>query len=318
MTEIQLKISPTAPLYTELPYPADGIVRTVHARIIREGVTQHAPHLLERQMRIVDVGCGTGEQTLGLEKLFPGADIIGVDINPPSLALAQKLAQRVQSKVHFVEADICQNLSEKLHDLAPGPFDLVSSMGVIHHLKDPRVGFRAVRQLVGPKGLFSGCVYSSYGRREDVAIKSLLDEIIRDKFDWKARYDAMRQLRIANVNSLLEHIKRFRQRLRFGPPISIRELLQVAFKRDLMVHDSDTYSNPCEHFYRFGELRSQVTEAGWKNLFLARRGGLPTKPGGHTNRTWELALLERLPEDSLYDYFAFHYRANLFYFFCQA
>ena len=278
---------------------------------------QHAPHLLERQMRIVDVGCGTGEQTLGLEKLFPGADIIGVDVNAPSLALAQKLAQRVRSKVRFIEADICRNLSERLHDLATGPFDLVCSMGVIHHLKDPRVGFTAVRKLVGPEGLFYGCVYSAYGRREDMAIKSLLDEIVHDKFDWNARSDAMRRLRLANVNSLLEHIKRLRQRLRFGPPISIRELLQVAFRRDLMVHDSDTYSNPCEHLYRFGELRSQVTEAGWKNLFLARGGGLPTKPSEHTNRTWELALLGTLPEDPLYDYFAFYYRAQSFYFFCQ-
>src|SRR6266404_3169493 len=94
--------SPTAPLYRELPYPADGVVRTTNARILRAGMQKHFPHLLDRRrLRIVDVGCGTGENTVGLGRLFPDAEIIGVDINPASLELATKLSSRVQSSTRF-------------------------------------------------------------------------------------------------------------------------------------------------------------------------------------------------------------------------
>jgi SAM-dependent methyltransferase len=310
--------APTAPLYTDLPYPADGVVRTVQARIIRSGVEQHAPQLLKRErIRIVDLGCGTGEHTLGIEKVFPSADIVGVDINPPSLALAEKLADRAGSSARFMQADICQNLPERLNMFAPGLFDLVSGIGVMHHLSDPRVGFRAARQLIGPEGLFYGFVYSSYGRREDMAIKSLLDELISNKFAWKDRSEVLKLLRLANVNSVSENIKRLKNRFAFGPPISVWELLHVIFRRNLLIHDSDSYSNPSEHFYRFSELRAQLLETGWSSVFLAKFGGLPTSPREHTNRTKTLALLESLPEDTLYDYFAFSYQANGFSFFCQ-
>src|SRR5689334_22298359 len=90
--------SPTAPLYTELPYPADGVVRTTNARILKAGIKAHFSHLLARgRLRIVDVGCGTGENTVGLATLFPQAEIVGVDINPASLELASGLASREKS-----------------------------------------------------------------------------------------------------------------------------------------------------------------------------------------------------------------------------
>ena len=172
--------SPTASLYTELPYPADGVVRTTNARILRAGVEKHAPHLLQRErLRIIDVGCGTGENTAALARLFgPKAEIFGADINPASLKLAKALADREGANIRFVQCDIQQNLPEALEAASPGQCDIVMSIGVLHHLGDPRAGFAAVRRIIKPDGLFLSWVYSDKGRREDIANKELLNEIL--------------------------------------------------------------------------------------------------------------------------------------------
>ena len=177
--------SPTATLYRELPYPADGVVRTMNARILLAALRQHAPEVLSRKkLRIVDVGGGTGESTIGLARLFPQADIFGADINPASLDLARDLARRAGTSVQFVQCDISRDMVQRLNEVSPGPFDIVCSVGVLHHLAEPRVGFGAVRQLIRPDGWFLCSMYSHFGRREQMAVKSLLNEALPGNVSW--------------------------------------------------------------------------------------------------------------------------------------
>jgi SAM-dependent methyltransferase len=314
----QENTSPSAPLYTELPYPGDGVLRTAHARILREGLKRHAPHLLSRRpLRIVDVGCGTGECTVGLSRIFPEAEIVGADVNPASLELAQALARRVGSSARFVQCDITRNLAARLNETSPGPFDAVCSLGVLHHLAEPRAGFSAVREIIRPDGLFHCFVYSHYGRREEMAIKSLLSEMLPAGATWKDRANALGRLRLTNLHTLAHGFKTIGHRLRFGPPLLPLELLRAVLNRNRLVHESDTYSNPCEHLYRFGELRALLADTGWEFVALAKHAGLPTTPQEHTRRRGELAVLAQLPEDAQYDYFAFYYEASGFTFFCR-
>ncbi len=310
--------SPTATLYTELPYPADGVVRTMNARIMLAGLRRHAPALLSRtRLRIVDVGCGTGESTVGLARLFPRAEILGADINPASLDLARDLARRAGTSVQFVQCDISRDMAQRLNEVSPGPFDVVCSVGVLHHLADPRVGFLAVRQLIRPDGWFYCFMYSHFGRREEMAVKSLLNEALPGNVSWKARADALHQLRLENLHTIWNGIKRVRNRLKFGPPLRPLELMRALLNRNRLVHESDTYSNPCEHLYRFGELKSLLAETGWEFVALAKHAGLPTTPEEHTRRQSELALLHQMPQEALLDYFAFFYEAWGFSFFCR-
>ncbi len=103
--------APTAPLYTELPFPGHGVVRRTSSKVLLTGLREHAPELLEREgLRIVDIGCGTGEKTAGIAKTFPDADVVGVDINPPSLKKARELATRQGLKTSFVRCDISNDL----------------------------------------------------------------------------------------------------------------------------------------------------------------------------------------------------------------
>ena len=318
MTSEVRNASPTAPLYAELPYPADGVARTTNARILRAGIEQHAPDLLgQERLRIVDVGCGTGENTVSLRRFFPNAEVFGADINRASLDLAEKLAARVGSPARFVQCDLTRDLADALQVAFGGPFDVVVSMGVLHHLSEPKVGFSAVRQIIRPNGLFFCYLYSRHGRREDIATKNLLNEILPADASFGSRSRAISALRLANRHTLWGGLKALRRRLRFGPPLLPWEMVQVALHRNRVVHESDSFSNPCEHLYSLAEIRALLAETGWDYIALAKNSGLPISPEEHSRSPAELELLRRMDQNAMYDYFAFYYQFPGFSFFCR-
>jgi SAM-dependent methyltransferase len=311
--------SPTAPLYTELPYPADGIIRTTSARILRAGLERHAPELLTRPgLRIVDVGCGTGEVLAGLIRMFPGSEIVGVDINPPSLEKTRALLARHRMKAQVLQADLTGDLAGTMRAAGIRPeFDIVNCQGVLHHLADPIVGFKALRPLVAPHGLFLCFMYSRHGRREDMAIKQLLNETLPSDAGYARRTQAIRSLALQSRHTPTSLLRQLRHRLRFGPPLLPLEQVSLALHRNYTTHASDTYSNPCEHLYSFGELRELARASGWDVAGLAEGGGLPTTVEQHTRDPRRRSFLRELSGDALYDYFAFHYQALGFNYFLR-
>jgi len=305
--------SPTAPLYAALPYPADGIIRTTVARILARGVRKLAPALEHKaDLTIADFGCGTGECTAGIAKFFPHAQVVGVDVNPPSLALASALAQRHKLNIRFLQCDITDRLFETLeqHQLLPDgrKFDIVVSSGVLHSVGNPKAGFAEVRRTVQPQGLFQCYMYTKFGRWAVSAARELLDSV------WPAaaredRQQAVDALRLSQREGLLARARQARHRLQFGPPLRPFEMLNVYLNRKRAAHVGDVFSNPCESFYSFAELNRLFTETGWTFVSLAERGGLPVTPEDHTRDPRALAVLKKLPPNTLYDYFAYRYQA---------
>lgn len=317
----QGNVAPTAPLYSQLPYPGDGVVRTTSARILLEGLRERAPELLSRRpLWIADVGCGTGEATAGIARMLPQARVVGIDVNAASLELGRALAARSKLDLTFVQADMTQPLGEALHRAgAPaweGRFDVITSMGVLHHLSDPAAGFARVREILREDGLFQVYVYSRTGRREVLEVRKLLDRALPDgTFQDRAR--AVRSLRLSRKHTLWDGVRTLRKRLRFGPPLRLGEIVRVAMRRRRITHVSDTFSNPCEHSFHFDELFSIFARTGWAFAGLAKRGGLPVSAEEHTRDPEALALLRGLPPAVMYDLLAFHYRAAGWTFFLQ-
>ena len=65
-----------------------------------------------RELRIVDVGTGSGVIALTLAVKFPEAEILGVDISDDALALAQENAARVKlaDRVRFLKSNLLENV----------------------------------------------------------------------------------------------------------------------------------------------------------------------------------------------------------------
>lgn len=100
-------------------------------------------------LRILDVGCGNGVQTLLLAELFPGAMITAVDNYQPFLdALAEAAARQGQGTGQRL-ATVCASMGEM--DFPDGSFDVIWSEGAIYIIGFER-GIREWQRLLAPGG----------------------------------------------------------------------------------------------------------------------------------------------------------------------
>jgi release factor glutamine methyltransferase len=66
------------------------------------------------EIRILDVGTGSGVIALSLAKEFPEAEVYAVDVSEDALALARENAARLGlEQVHFQKSDLLESLSER-------------------------------------------------------------------------------------------------------------------------------------------------------------------------------------------------------------
>ncbi len=113
-------------------------------------------------IKILDAGCGTGVSTEYLAHLNPEAEITAIDISQGALAVAQERIRRLGAKnVTFQQASLLDD-----HLTLPGPFDLINSVGVLHHLRDPERGLANLAKHLKPGGIFHIFVYGELGRWE--------------------------------------------------------------------------------------------------------------------------------------------------------
>src|SRR5258705_6791794 len=98
-------------------------------------------------LRVLEIGCGTGNVTTRVKRAEPGADVVGTDPDPLALARAQRKA-RGMSGIRFERA-YAQELP-----FADGEFDRVLSSMMLHHLDhDVKAGAAAeIHRVLRPGG----------------------------------------------------------------------------------------------------------------------------------------------------------------------
>ena len=76
--------------------------------------------------RILDLGCGTGSTTLLLKRQFPEAEVIGLDLSPYMLAVADDKARTAELPILFRQGNAEQT------PFADSSFDLVTASLLFH------------------------------------------------------------------------------------------------------------------------------------------------------------------------------------------
>ena len=165
--------------YEANPYPRLVHVHQRPARPLRELLRGRlgADHLarLPEAPRVLVAGCGTGQHPLSTATRIAGARVTAVDLSRASLGRAAREAERRGVRnVRFVQADILA--LDGLGALEPGPFDLIESGGVLHHLADPEAGLRSLLAHLAPHGLLRLGLYSERGRADVIAARELARE----------------------------------------------------------------------------------------------------------------------------------------------
>jgi len=102
---------------------------------------------------VLDGGCGKGRHAT-LAATFGASDVVGVDIS--DAVEAAYANTRHQPNVHIVQADLNR---PPLRDC----FDYGYSIGVLHHMPNPRLGFLSLVSRLKPGGRVSAWVYGEEG-----------------------------------------------------------------------------------------------------------------------------------------------------------
>ncbi|MBR8827905.1 MAG: methyltransferase domain-containing protein [Gomphosphaeria aponina SAG 52.96 = DSM 107014] len=117
-------------------------------------------------IRILDAGCGTGVSTEYLIYLNPQAEIVAIDVSEKALSMAEERCRRSGVKEnHKKKVEFHQLKLEEAAKL-PGEFDLINSVGVLHHLPNPEEGIKSLANKLRPGGLMHIFVYAELGRFE--------------------------------------------------------------------------------------------------------------------------------------------------------
>ncbi len=131
---------------------------------------------LRRDIRILDAGCGTGVGTDSLVHLNPQAHVTAIDLSAGALAVATERCRR--SGADSVEF---HHLSIFDIDRLPGQFDLINSVGAIHHTPDPARALQALAGKLAPGGLMHIFIYGELGRWEIKLMQQAIAMLQGDK-----------------------------------------------------------------------------------------------------------------------------------------
>lgn len=175
------------------------------------------PYLKDKNLKILDAGCGTGELAFGLER--EGLEIEAVDLSQSSIAIAKRRAKMFGSKVKFKVFDFVKNsLPEK-------KYDLVYSIGVLHHTDDPPYSFKKLLRSTKIGGYIIIGIYNPFG-----------------EFRFRVKRAVVKLLAGSSIEKRVE----IGQKL-FGKKshdISISAWTAIA----------DAYANPYRKYYTFNQL----------------------------------------------------------------
>jgi SAM-dependent methyltransferase len=121
--------------------------------------------------RVLDAGCGLGRHSY-FAASYGAREVVALDLSDAVETAQRNLAQF--DNVHVIQGDLLRPPLRAADD--GGGFDLVYSIGVLHHLPDPYEGFRTLLRYVRPGGTIAVWVY---GHENNGFVRNVVEPIRR-------------------------------------------------------------------------------------------------------------------------------------------
>ena len=239
--------------------------------------TQLAPGEFAGRLTL-DAGCGMGRFTrvAGAQ----GGEVIGVDLSE-SVYRAHDLTEHMPN-VHIVQADLmCLPFNA-------GSFDIIYSLGVLHHTPDTRKALASVARYVRPGGILSIWVYGTAGRYADFASNPLRPERLRFvESECAKRLYWLLVLKREQCSHALRRITvRMPHRLLYACCYLLALLGKVPLVKYLtfsahpdwrvrLLENFDWLSPPFQHHHTKEEVTAWFSEGGFEDVSMLRHGFSP-------------------------------------------
>ena len=72
-------------------------------------------------LKILDIGCGSGVIGITLKRFFPDSEVTLLDISKEALKVAQENAKQLNADVNFIESDVFENVKERYDVIISNP-----------------------------------------------------------------------------------------------------------------------------------------------------------------------------------------------------
>ncbi len=127
-----------------------GQTAAVDAPLAMELITQAAHRSTPNAKKVLDIGCGAGNNTLKLLEYIPKFDSDLIDLSQPMLECAQeRIASANTGKVRSIQGDFRQI------ELPANEYDIILAAAVLHHLRDDtdwKKAFEKIYRITAPGG----------------------------------------------------------------------------------------------------------------------------------------------------------------------
>jgi len=127
-----------------------GQQATMDAPLVMDIITQAAKTATPHAKRILDVGCGAGNNTLKLLQMMSPLDCDMIDLSQPMLERAkQRITKINRGEIRLFQEDI------RTVELEDERYDIILAAMVLHHLRDDKDWedtFKKLYQLTAPGG----------------------------------------------------------------------------------------------------------------------------------------------------------------------
>ena len=190
-----------------------------------------------RQIDILIAGCGTGQHAITTAQRYQNAKILAIDLSLTSLCYAERKTSELGVKnIDYAQADIMG--LDSIDSI--GMFDIIETVGVLHHLDDPLAGWRQLLALLRSGGFMRLGFYSAGARQKETEARKFIAE-----HGYRASLEDIRRCREGLATG--ENATRFRQIL------SARDFYTMSECRDLLFHVQ-------EHCFTLPQLKDNLRE----------------------------------------------------------
>ena len=165
--------------YEENPYPRwENLGLSIEPRNIKDVINDSDLNLDLKKIRnsespeILIAGCGTGQHAITTASKYKNAKILALDLSFKSLSYAKRKANELKiNNIDFIQGDILDL------ELIDRKFDIIESVGVLHHMNNPFKGWKVLTSCLNNDSLMLIGLYSEKARQHIVQIKKKINKL---------------------------------------------------------------------------------------------------------------------------------------------
>jgi SAM-dependent methyltransferase len=223
---------------------------------------------------VLVAGCGTGQHSIETASYFSDCQVTAVDLSLASLAYAKRKTTELGiTNLKYLQADILRldQLEQK--------FDIIESVGVLHHMDEPMAGWRVLTDLLKPGGLMYIGLYSELARQHIAEVR--------------------KEITLRKVGTSESEIREFRRSLAESNDenhqllTTSSDFFNLSSLRDLIFHVQ-------EHRFTLPQIKKCLDELGLKFCGFTAKDTISNFMGFHGKDAdiYDLALWHQFEENN--------------------